>query len=90
MVHNVLQEVPQHYTVLVPQVVGNVRSNTTNSPGTPPGCPPVFSSRYNTIDHGSQFPAILHMTTMYRIHWISMWKYTINNNLLDKEFLVKW
>ena len=29
------------------------------------------------------------MTAMYRIHWISMWKYTINNNLLDREFLVK-
>ena len=27
-----------------------------------------FSSRYNTTDHGSQFPAILHMTAMYRIH----------------------
>ena len=49
-----------------------------------------FSSRYNSTVHGSQFPAILHMTTMYRIHWISMWKYTINNNLLDREFLVKW
>ena len=49
-----------------------------------------FSSRYNTTIHGSQFPAILHMTAMYRIHWISMWKYTINNNLLDREFLVKW
>ena len=29
-------------------------------------------------------------TVMYRIHWISIWKYTINNNLLDREFLVKW
>ena len=27
---------------------------------------------------------------MYKIHWISMWNYTINNNLLDREFLVKW
>ena len=26
----------------------------------------------------------------YRIHWISMWNYAINNNLLDREFLVKW
>ena len=49
-----------------------------------------FSSRYNAIVHGSQFPTILHMTNMYRIHWICMWKYTINNNLLDREFLVKW
>ena len=30
------------------------------------------------------------MTVMYKIHWISMWNYTINNNLLDREFLVKW
>ena len=30
------------------------------------------------------------MTVMYKIHWISMCKYTINNNLLDIEFLVKW
>ena len=49
-----------------------------------------FSSRYNATTHGSQFPAILHMTAMYKIHWISMWKYTINNNLLNREFLVKW
>ena len=49
-----------------------------------------FDSRYNPSAHGSQFPAILHMTIKYRIHWISMWKYTINNNLLDREFLVKW
>ena len=49
-----------------------------------------FSSRHNASVHGSQFPAILHVTVMYRIHWISMWNYTINNNLLDREFLVKW
>ena len=49
-----------------------------------------FNSRHNASVHGSQFPAILHVTVMYRIHWISMWNYTINNNLLDREFLVKW
>ena len=49
-----------------------------------------FSSRHNASVHGSQFPTILHMTVMYRIHWISTWNYTINNNLLDREFLVKW
>ena len=49
-----------------------------------------FSSRHNASVHGSQFPAILHMTVMYKIHWISMWNYTINNNLLDREFPVKW
>ena len=49
-----------------------------------------FSSRYNATTHGSQFPAILHLTAMYKIHWISMWKYTINKNLLNREFLVKW
>ena len=30
------------------------------------------------------------MTIMYIIHWISIWNYTINNNLLDREFSVKW
>ena len=49
-----------------------------------------FNSRYQASAHGSQFPVILHITIMYRIHWISMWNYTINNNLLDREFLVKW
>ena len=49
-----------------------------------------FSSRQSVTTHGSQFPAILHMTIMYRIHWISTWNYSINNNLLDREFLVKW
>ena len=49
-----------------------------------------FSSRHQASTHDSQFPAILHMTVMYRIHWISKWNYVINNNLLDREFLVKW
>ena len=49
-----------------------------------------FSSRHQASAHGPQFLAILHMIVMYRIHWINMWNYTINKNLLDKEFLVKW
>ena len=49
-----------------------------------------FSSRHQASNHGSQFLEILHMTVMYRIHWISMWNYTINNNLLDQEFSMKW
>ena len=49
-----------------------------------------FGSRFQAFGHGSQFPAILHMTIMYRIHWISMWNYSINSNLLGREFSVKW
>ena len=49
-----------------------------------------FASRFQASQHGSQFPAILHMTVMYKIHWISMWNYSINSNLLDREFSVKW
>ncbi|KAL0005997.1 hypothetical protein SO802_013558 [Lithocarpus litseifolius] len=51
-----------------------------------------FSSRSQALitPHGAQFPAILHMTVMYRIHWISMWNYEIKGNLLDREFSVKW
>ena len=30
------------------------------------------------------------MRVMYKIHWISMWNYSINSNLLDREFSVKW
>jgi len=30
------------------------------------------------------------MTIQYKIHWISMWNYAINQNLLDSEFFVKW
>ena len=30
------------------------------------------------------------MTVKYKIHWISMWNYVINQNLLDREFFVKW
>ena len=26
----------------------------------------------------------------YKIHWISRWDYSINSNLLDREFSVKW
>ena len=49
-----------------------------------------FSSRFQVTRHTSQFPAILHMSIKYRIHWISMWNYAINQNLLDREFSVKW
>ncbi|KAK9997031.1 hypothetical protein SO802_021717 [Lithocarpus litseifolius] len=49
-----------------------------------------FSSRFWITSHNSQFPSILHMIARYRIHWISMWNYAINNNLLNKEFSVKW
>ena len=49
-----------------------------------------FSSRFQTNKHSSQFLAILHMTIQYKIHWISMWNYAINQNLLDREFFVKW
>ena len=30
------------------------------------------------------------MTIKYKIHWISMWNYAINQNILDREFFVKW
>ena len=30
------------------------------------------------------------MTIKYRIHWISMWSYAICNNLLNREFSIKW
>nr|POE91018.1 hypothetical protein CFP56_05389 [Quercus suber] len=34
-----------------------------------------FGSKFQVSAHDSQFPAILHMTVKYRIHWISMWNY---------------
>ena len=49
-----------------------------------------FSSRLQVDRNSSQFPAILHMTVKYKIHWINMWNYAINQNLLDREFFVKW
>ena len=49
-----------------------------------------FSSRFQVDRHSSQFPAILHMTARYKIHWISLWNYAINQNLLDREFYTKW
>ena len=49
-----------------------------------------FGSRFQDSHHGSQFPAIMHMTVMYRVHWISLWNYSINDNLLDREFSIKW
>ena len=42
MVLDVSQEVLQHDTVMVPQVVGIVQPNTADFPRTPPGCPQVF------------------------------------------------
>ena len=41
-------------------------------------------------NHASQFPAILHMTTKYKIHWISKWSYAIQQNLVVREYSVKW
>ena len=49
-----------------------------------------FNSRFQTNKHSAQFPAILHMIIQYKIHWISMWNYAINRNLLDREFFTKW
>nr|POE45841.1 hypothetical protein CFP56_76117 [Quercus suber] len=49
-----------------------------------------FSSKFPVSTHGSQFPAILHMTVMYRIHWISKWDYALKPSLLDREFSIKW
>ena len=49
-----------------------------------------FDSRCSSSKHRSQFPIILVFTQRYKIHWISMWNYTINSNLLDREFSVKW
>ena len=49
-----------------------------------------FNSRLQVNHHNSSFPAILHMTIRYKIHWISIWSYTISNNLLNREFSVKW
>ena len=49
-----------------------------------------FSSRFQASGPNSQFPVIFHMTIKYRIHWINMWSYTICNNLLNREFFVKW
>ena len=31
-----------------------------------------FNSRLQVDHHNSQFPAIMHMTIRYKIHWISM------------------
>ncbi|KAL4602908.1 hypothetical protein ACB092_10G087100 [Castanea dentata] len=49
-----------------------------------------FDSRCSSSRHRSQFPIILIFTQRYKIHWISMWKYTVNSNLLNREFSVKW
>ena len=49
-----------------------------------------FDSRCSSSKHRSQFPIILVFSQRYKIHWISMWNYTINSNLLDREFSVKW
>ena len=49
-----------------------------------------FTSRFQVNNHNSQFPAILHMTAKYKIHWISMWSYAISNNMLTREFSIKW
>lgn len=49
-----------------------------------------FASRFQVNNHSSQFPSILHMTAKYKIHQISMWSYAISNNMITREFSVKW
>ena len=49
-----------------------------------------FNSKFQVNSHGSQFPAILLMIAKYKIHWISMWSYAIQGDLLTREFSVKW
>ena len=49
-----------------------------------------FDSRCSSSKHRSQFPIIMIFSQRYKIHWISRWDYSINSNLLDREFSVKW
>lgn len=49
-----------------------------------------FFSVFTMDNHASQFPAILHMTAKYKIHWISKWSYAIQQNLVAREYSVKW
>ena len=49
-----------------------------------------FDSRCTSSKHRSQFPTIMVFSQRYKIHWISRWNYSINGNLLDREFFVKW
>ncbi|KAK9984398.1 hypothetical protein SO802_033923 [Lithocarpus litseifolius] len=61
---------------LVPQIWPELLQNTLR----------YFSSRFQITSHNSQFPAILLITVKYRIHWISMWNYAIQNQLLNRLF----
>ena len=49
-----------------------------------------FDSRCTSSKHRSQFPTIMVFSQRYKIHWICRWNYSINSNLLDREFFVKW
>ena len=75
---------------MVPQVVGNVWIDPQIFPDPLQDVLRYFGSRFQTSSHDSQFPAILYMTIMYKIHWISMWNYSINGNLFDREFSINW
>ena len=49
-----------------------------------------FVKRYKCTEYNSRFPTILQFCAKYKIPWIVKWSYQIKDNILIRNFAVKW
>ena len=49
-----------------------------------------FTKMYKCSEYNSRFPPILLFCTKYKVPWIVKWNYQIKENILIRNFVVKW
>lgn len=50
----------------------------------------IYCSKQKFSPHLTQFPKLLHFLAKFKVAWIFCWKYVISDNILSRQFLVKW
>ena len=49
-----------------------------------------FSSSYKITSHMSQFPVLFLFMSKYKVPWIFKWQYNIANNIVNRQYFIKW
>ncbi|KAI8547564.1 hypothetical protein RHMOL_Rhmol07G0206100 [Rhododendron molle] len=50
----------------------------------------MFSTMFKVNQHTSQFPVLMLFMIKYKVPWIVKWKYQLFNNIVSRQYLVKW
>ncbi|KAI8558939.1 hypothetical protein RHMOL_Rhmol04G0135200 [Rhododendron molle] len=50
----------------------------------------LFSTAYKVNQHTSQFLVLLLFMIKYKVPWIVKWRYQLLNNIVSRQYLVKW